>query len=83
MTANAIESRRTFLRAIFGSGAVAMAASACQLAAGGPGATPYKAGVIEPDEIVPLRPGVFYANVMPSEVAPVRRLPSAGSMYAH
>jgi hypothetical protein len=81
MTANTIESRRTFLRSIFGTGAAAMALSACELAAGGPGGTRYQVGLVEPAEVVPLRPGVLYANVMPSQVAAVRRLPSAGSIY--
>jgi hypothetical protein len=39
-------------------------------------------GVVEPAEVVPLRPGVLYANVMPSHVAAVRLLPTAGSIYA-
>jgi hypothetical protein len=83
MSVNAIESRRSFLRAIFGTGAAAMAVSACQLAVGGPDRAPYQVGVVEPAEVVPLRPGVLYANVMPSHVAGVRRLPSAGSIYAN
>jgi hypothetical protein len=83
MAANVIETRRTFLRAIFGTGAAAVAVSACQLAVGGSDRAPYQAGVVEPAEVVPLRPGVQYASVMPSHVAAVRRLPSAGSIYAN
>jgi hypothetical protein len=83
MSANPIESRRTFLRSIFGTGAAAMAVSACQLAVGGPDRAPYQVGVVEPAQVVPLRPGVQYVNVMPSHVAAVRCLPSAGSIYAN
>jgi hypothetical protein len=83
MTANAIESRRTFLRAFFGTGAAAVAVSACQLTVGGPDRAPYRVGVVEPAEVVPLREGVLYANVMPSHVAAVRLLPTAGSIYAN
>jgi hypothetical protein len=83
MSANAIESRRTFLRSIFGTGAAAVAVSACQLTVGGPDRAPYQVGVVEPAEVVPLRAGVLYANVMPSHVAAVRRLPTAGSISAN
>jgi hypothetical protein len=86
MTTATIETRRTFLRAIFGTaaGGAAVALSACQVATGEPASgASYRAGVIEPAEIVPLRPGVHYANAMPEQVAFVRTLPSAGSMYAN
>jgi hypothetical protein len=80
------ESRRAFLRGVLGTGAAALAVSACQLqvagaGAGEPGGVPYQAGVVEPAEVVPLRPGVHYEAAMPARVAAVRTLPSARSMY--
>jgi hypothetical protein len=87
MTTIAMESRRTFLRALFGTaagGAATAVLSACQVAVGDSASGAwYQRGVIEPAEVVPLRPGVRYANAMPSAVAGVRTLPSAGSIYAH
>jgi hypothetical protein len=83
MSANAIESRRTFLHAFLGLGTAAAALSACQLAVGGPEQPPYQVGVVQPSEVVPLRPGVFYEGAMPASVPAVRRLPSAGSIYAN
>jgi hypothetical protein len=80
------ESRRTFLRALFGTaagGAVMVGASACQLAVGGEqldGAT-YRVGELAPTEVVPVRPGVRYAGEMPSRVPMVRTLESAGAIY--
>lgn len=73
-----IESRRTFLRGLFGTaagGAAAAALSACQVAVDGPsfGAS-YQTGVLAPAEIVPLRPGVRYADTMPASIPYVRTL---------
>jgi hypothetical protein len=62
-----------------------MAVSACQLQVAGAGepagGVPYQVGVVEPAEVVPLRPGVRYEAAMPASVAAVRTLPSARSMY--
>jgi hypothetical protein len=85
MATSTIESRRAFLRGVLGTGAAALAVSACQLqvaGAGEPGGgVSYQAGVMEPAEIVPLRPGVRYEAAMPASVPAVRQLASAGSIY--
>jgi hypothetical protein len=80
MTANAFESRRTFLHTFLGLGAAAVAVSACQLGVGGPEQVPYQVGVMEPAEVVALRPGVHYADTMPARVPAVRLLKSASKV---
>jgi hypothetical protein len=77
------ESRRSFLFGFLGTGAAAVAVSACELAVGGPPQAEYQAGIAEPAEVVPLRPGVRYAGELPSQVPLVRTLPTAGSMYGN
>jgi len=74
------DTRRGFLGAIFLAGGAASLLSAC-----GPLDAPPQPDVstlpaytpqaiVAPPEIVPLRPGVSYANVRPTRVPDVRRL---------
>jgi hypothetical protein len=77
------DSRRAFLRGVFGAaagGAATAALSGCQFAVGGPsdGAS-YQTGVIAPNEVVPLRPGVRYYGEMPTALPFVRTLRSVGT----
>jgi hypothetical protein len=86
MATSTIESRRAFLRGVLGTGAAALAVSACQLQVGasGPGdGVPYQPGVVEAAEVVPLRPGVRYEAAMPASVPAVRKLATAGALTAN
>ncbi len=80
------DTRRGILRivAFAAGGAAAWALSACEGTVGGPheNVGSYQAGLVEPAEVVPLRPGVTYQNVLPRNVAAVRRLPTAATVSA-
>lgn len=77
MTATHGETRRgffgVFLFAAGGTAAVALTACTTAVGGGGAGSEPYQVGVVEPAEVVALRPGVTYQNVAPKSVPAVRR----------
>jgi hypothetical protein len=84
-SARAEETRRGFVRflVLAATGTAATALSACTAGGAEPRRSAQQApGEVETPEIVALRPGVTYENVLPTSVPLVRQLKTAGSMYA-